>query len=385
MIAHLSQNAALQQARHAVDPSRLMQQAIDVQQIAAPTFHEAARAAYVTMQFASLCLADVETDDLQNVYARYPGQGDQRPILVSAHTDTVFPIKTDLSIRRETGRVYGPGLGDNSLGVAGLLRLAELLVQNEVQFPGDLWLVANVGEEGLGDLRGIRQVIDRLGDKVSATIVIEGLAFGYIYHAGIAVRRYCVQAKTGGGHSWLHYGRPSAVHGLAQLTGELATLRLPLKPRTTLNIGKLVGGTSINTIANSAELELDLRSENAGTLLALCSDVETLIAAAEEKYSLEIKSEICGDRPAGNISADHPLVLLADTVLKHVGVENPILERGSTDANIPLSCGYPAITIGLSRGGNTHRPDEFVELQYLRAGMTQLLLLVFSAYSLQPG
>ena len=385
MIAHLLQNAALQQALHAVDPARLTLLAIDVQQIAAPTFDEAARAAFVAKQLASFGLADVETDDLQNVYARYPSRGDRRPILVSAHTDTVFPFETDLSIRRETGRVYGPGLGDNSLGVAGLLWLAELLVQNEVQFPGDLWLVANVGEEGLGDLRGIRQVIDRLGDEVAATIVVEGLAFGYIYHAGIAVRRYCVQAKTGGGHSWLHYGRPSAVHGLAQLTGELATLQLPSKPRTTLNIGKLVGGTSVNTIANSAEFELDLRSEDAATLLALCNDVETLIAAAEEKYNLEIKSEICGDRPAGNIPADHPLVQLASTVLKYVGVDKPILERGSTDANIPLSRGYPAVTVGLSRGGNTHRPDEFVELQHLRAGMEQLLLLVFGAYSLQAG
>ena len=113
--------------------------------------------------------------------------------------------------------------------------------------------------------------------------------------------------------------------------------------------------------------------------------METLIAAAEEKYNLGIKSEICGDRPAGNIAAEHPLVQLAGTVLKHVGVEKPILEHGSTDANIPLSRGYPAVTIGLSRGGNTHRPDEFVELQHLRAGMTQLLLLIFSAYSLQPG
>ena len=326
----------------------------------------------------------METDDIGNVYGRLPSAGLRAPVLVTAHTDTVFPPDTDLAIRREAGRVYGPGLGDNALGVAALMELPALLQSADVELPGDLWLVAKVGEEGLGDLRGMRRAVDRLGETVGATIVLEGLAFGRIYNSGIGVRRYCVRASAPGGHAWMHFGRPSAVHGLVQLGSALTELQTPAAPRTTFNIGKISGGTSVNTIARTAELELDLRSEDDAILAKLARKVETTIAAVEERSKVKFKFEICGNRPSGQIPPEHPLVQLAVATLQHVGHAEPQLERGSTDANIPLSRGLPAVTVGLTSGGNTHRPDEYLEVELLQDGLRHIFLLVAGAFRISP-
>ena len=189
---------------------RVLDMACDIQQIPAPTFAEGARAAFVRERFAAEGLAEVEQDEIGNVFGRRPGQSAaSAPVLVTAHLDTVFPAGTPLTLVRQPGRIAGPGIGDNSLGVAGLFGL--LWALGGEGLPGDLYLAANVGEEGLGDLRGMRRVCDRLGARVRATIVLEGMALGHIYHAGLAVRRYRLTVRTEGGHSWLHFGRPSAI------------------------------------------------------------------------------------------------------------------------------------------------------------------------------
>lgn len=357
----------------------ILDRAIAIQQIPAPTFEEKERAAYVAREFTALGLQDVEVDGLGNVYARRPG-GPARPTLVTAHTDTVFPQGTDLSLKHIGDRVYGPGIGDNSLGVAGLFTLVEQLNQTDAQTSGDLWLAANVGEEGLGDLRGMREVVKRFGDKVRATIIIEGMAYGHVYHHAIGVHRLRISAHGEGGHSWHDYGRASAIHELAKLATQLAAIQPPSSPKTTLNIGQISGGTSVNTIAREASLELDLRSENPQTLTELVEQVNHILNTTRVE-GINFSHVITSQRPAGSISIHHPLIRLAAQTLQELGTE-PTYEMGSTDANIPLSLGLPATVIGLCHGGNAHRPDEYIETAMLDNGVKQLVRMVLGSYEL---
>lgn len=363
---------------------QVLERAIEIQQIPAPTFQEGARADFVRRQFQEEGLAEVSVDDVGNVYARLPGQGGRgrkrKPLVVSAHLDTVFPLETNLAVARRSARLCGPGIGDNALGVAGLFGLLWAVRRRGESLAGDLWLVANVCEEGLGDLRGMRAVVDRFSAGVTGYIVLEGMAFGQVYHRGLGVQRHCIKVTTSGGHSWVDYGRPSAVHELAGLVARLSALPLPASPRTTLNVGIIRGGTSVNTIAAQAELELDLRSEDVAALAALVEQVET-IAAALSRPGVQVHSSVIGRRPSGEISAGHPLVKHALRCLERQGVQ-PRLNIGSTDANIPFSQGFPAVCIGLSTGAGAHTGAEFIHTQPVAKGLAQLVDLVSGAYEL---
>lgn len=353
---------------------RLLDLAVAVQQIPSPTLYEGRRAGFVLSRFLADGLQAVELDQVGNVYARLPGAGSGRPLVVSAHLDTVFPSGTDLSVAREAERVCGPGIGDNSLGVAGLFGLVWALGERAVHLPGDVWLVANVGEEGLGNLRGMKAVVERFGDAPLLYLVLEGMALGQIYHRALAVRRYRITIRTSGGHSWIDYGQPSAVHELTALATQITALKVPAEPRTTLNVGTISGGTSVNTIAAGASLELDLRSEEQETLERVARQVEQVSqAAARQGVGMEV--EVIGERPAGEIPADHPLVKLAQDCLLGVGLE-PHLDIGSTDANLPLSRGLPALTVGLSSGGGAHTLHEFINIEPLEKGLNQVVGLV---------
>jgi acetylornithine deacetylase/succinyl-diaminopimelate desuccinylase-like protein len=318
-------------------------------------------------------------DDLGNVYGRRPGRAaDTRPVLLTAHTDTVFPAGMPLTLQRSSDRIAGPGIGDNSLGVAGLFGVLWSLA--DTQLPGDLWLVANVCEEGLGDLRGMRRVVSRLGERARATIVLEGMALGHIYHAAIGVRRYRITARTEGGHSWLHYGRASAIHALVRLAAQITALSLPANPKTTFNIGTISGGTTVNTIAREASLDLDLRSEAPAVLTGLAARVEAL-AASFNSAEMHIETRIIGDRPSGSLPREHPLVQLAARALDDLGVPYSF-ENGSTDANVPLSRGLPCVCLGLTRGGNSHRPDEYIETRDLDKGLESIVRVVKGVFEL---
>jgi len=360
---------------------RVLDLAIQIQRIPAPTFHEARRARYLREIFLNEGLLDVEIDDISNVYARLPGTGQAKPIIVSAHSDTVFPEDTDLSSRRAEQRICGPGIGDNCLGVAGLFGLIWLIKREKIELPGDLWLVANVGEEGLGDLRGMRAVVDRFGEDPLAYLIIEGMALGQIYHRALGVQRYRITVKTSGGHSWADYGHPSAINELAVMIGKLNQLSLPEDPRTTLNVGVIDGGFSVNTIAAQASLELDLRSEDTEALQTLVESVETLVEQANLP-EVQIEAEIIGQRPAGKIPAQHPLVQLAAQALVAQKLQ-PQFMIGSTDANIPLSRNFPAITIGLTIGKGAHTLDEYILTEPLEKGLDQLLDVVTGAFQAQ--
>ena len=353
---------------------KILKLAIDIQQIPAPTFDERKRADFLQKLYLAEGLDKVKIDEVGNLYGRIQGDSDAAPLVICAHLDTVFPAETDLRIARDPDRVTGPGIGDNSLGVAGMLGLLWLLRDQKESPRGDIWLVATVGEEGLGDLYGMRKVVDRFEDRPIAYLALEGMALGYIYHRALGVLRYRISAKTQGGHSWGHYGRPSAIHTLAKLIDQLTAIRLPRKPRTTLNVGVFSGGTSINTIAADASFELDLRSEAPDALTELIEIVQKLVSSAN-KPKVKIVAEQIGNRPAGGIPASHPLVALAEKSLMHVGME-PMLTTGSTDANIPLSRGYPTICLGITTGEGAHTVNEFIDTRHIENGMHQLLYLV---------
>jgi acetylornithine deacetylase/succinyl-diaminopimelate desuccinylase-like protein len=358
---------------------RVLDLATQIQQIPAPTFDEIGRAEMIREWFLQENLCNVELDDLGNVFARLPGDDQSRSIVVSAHSDTVFPRETDLAIKRDSDKIFGPGIGDNSLGVAGLFGLIWGLQQRRIRLPGDIWLVSNVCEEGLGDLKGMRAVVKRFENRPLAYLILEGMAYGEVFHRGLGVQRYRVTANTEGGHSWADYGVPSAIHDLAALLTKLTALEIPQKPRTSLNVGTISGGTSINTIAARAYFELDLRSENPETLRNLIEQVEALVFSANTA-SMKIEAEIIGQRPAGEISAKHPLVKLAVETLESQGTR-PHLNIGSTDANIPLSQGLPAICIGLTHGRGAHTIGEFIFPAYLQKGVEQIVEVVSKIFS----
>lgn len=357
--------------------------AVEVQQIPAPTGAEAVRANWVERKLAQLKLADVSQDSLYNVYARVPGRKQAPALLVSAHTDTVFAATTDLSVRvdEEAGRIYGPGIGDNSAGVAALLTLAELFVKLSAP-PVDIWLVANSGEEGLGDLRGMRAVVDRLGSSLGAAIVIEGMGLGRVVHRALGSRRYRITAHAPGGHSWSDFGSASAIHVLVQLASDLTRLRVPESPRTSFNIGRVSGGRSVNTIAQDASLELDLRSEDTAALEQAVSDVLEIVQNYQSpewvRRNVTVEAMVIGDRPPGGIDAGHPLVQAAMAALRDVGrSDEPDLRISSTDANIPLSRGIPSVCVGITEGAGAHRLEEWMEKKPLGQGMRHLALLTW--------
>ncbi|RJP49020.1 MAG: M20/M25/M40 family metallo-hydrolase [Anaerolineaceae bacterium] len=346
---------------------RVIELAMAIQQIPAPTFDEGERAQFVRAQFSEAGLLDVEIDLTGNVYGRLPG-GDKPALIVSAHLDTVFARGTNLRLTRDPERIHGPGIGDNSMGVAALFGLAWAL--RETRLRGDIWFVANTCEEGLGDLRGMKAVVDRFGANVRGYLVIEGAALGHVYHRAVGVHRYRISARTAGGHAWSDYGHPSAVHELAALTSQIALLSLPVAPRTTLNVGMIAGGTSVNTLAAEASLELDMRSESPRALTDLVSRVDALIETAN-RPGVRVKAEVIGHRPAGEIPTSHPLIELAVACTRAQGME-PSLIGGSTDANVPLSRGIPAVVMGVTTGGGAHTTSEFIDVKPVARGMKAL-------------
>ncbi len=356
------------------DIDQIAELCIAFQQVPAPTFAEHERAEFVAAQFRRAGLSEVEVDDAPNVYARVAGSGDGPGLMLSAHLDTVFPQETDLSVRREGDRIYGPGIGDNSMGLAGLLTLAQKLASSDEPPACDVWFVANAGEEGLGDLKGMRRALDRLGSQIKGCIILEGSTSHPwpLTHRGLGVRRYKIDVRARGGHSWGAFGEPSAIHTLVRIASLITRYKVPRKPRTTFNIGVIEGGTSVNTIAERAHLLLDLRSEDGAELSKLITRTEEMVAAANAIGDTQVTATVVGDRPTGEIPADHPLVCTASEILMDLGAASKAIRLGisSTDANIPLSRGLPAITLYLTQGHDVHRVDEWLSLDLLPTGMT---------------
>nr|MBN1229181.1 M20/M25/M40 family metallo-hydrolase [Anaerolineae bacterium] len=361
----------------------VIEEILALQAIPAPTFEEKERAAYTETRFRQVGLDSVGTDTVGNVYARLPGKAPSLPaVLVSAHLDTVFPRETDLTIRRDEahGRIYGPGIGDNCAGLAALICLASRMVKNGYRPPGDIWWVATVGEEGLGDLRGIREAVARLRDKLGVAVIIEGTGLGTVYNAGLGVKRLKVTIDGPGGHSWHRRESPSAIHQLVTLGAALVTgVDLSGRPARSLNIGIIEGGTSINTRAAHAQMGIDLRSVDANALLGLEKQVRAIIDQHAHEPALSLGTSVVSDRPSATLSPDHPLVLAALGAIDAFGFPSATLSRGSTDANITLHTRIPSVCIGITTGGKAHTTDEYIDIDPVATGMKQLSLLTLLA------
>ncbi len=339
--------------------------------VPAPTNDEAERARFVAEKLTALGHSDVTVDHLSDVVGRLPGKDSSRALLLAAHIDTVFPRDTQISVSREGDVLAAPGIGDNSVSVAAVAMVGQALEQLGHTPAVDILVTGNVGEEGLGDLRGMCAVVDSL-PHLGGAIAVEGHSLGRITNRAVGSRRLRVTVTGPGGHSWGDAGRPSAIHAIAGLVTRLDGIELSRDPKTTLNVGLVSGGISVNTIAPEASIVIDMRSTSAESLARLIARVEQEIAQTGFEQ-ISVKTETVGDRPAGELPQDRGLVPIGIAVLRSLGIE-ATCDASSTDANIPISRGIPAMCIGLTSGGNVHRVDEFIRLRPLATGFAQLVL-----------
>ena len=340
--------------------------------IPAPSYEERERAEFVAAAFDLVGLT-AEIDDMGNVITRRKGTGTAKSLMFAAHTDTVFPRGTEIKVTRTDTEMFGPAIGDNSLGVAGLLGLVGVLDEAGIETPGDLLLIANVGEEGLGNLRGIREMVDRFEGELGAVIAVEGHNVGRVTHAAVGSKRIRATVYGPGGHSWGAFGQPSAIHELGKIIAKISALKVPDDPKTTFNVGIIEGGVSVNTIAPKASAIIDMRSVDPASLDRLASQVEEIISSTKgDQIRTEI--EVLGERPAGRVDPSTKLVRVAGDILRELGLE-PELNASSTDANIAISRGIPAICVGLTQGGGAHRIEESIEIAPIKQGIAQLAML----------
>ena len=362
---------------------------IEICQIPAPPFNEQKRARYFRRKFIELGLRDAKIDAEGNVLALRRGTTADAPTLVvSAHLDTVFPLSTDLTPRFENTRIFAPGIMDDGCGLAALLALAEALETLKIETRGSILFVATVGEEGAGNLRGVRHLLTdgEFAKEIRAFISLDGAGVSQIVNRALGSRRYKVALAGGGGHSWLDAGAPNPVHAAGRIVSQLMAFReLSKKDKTTFNVGKIAGGTSVNSIPTTAEIEVDLRSESSNELQRLDAFFRRAVyeAVSEENsvgrkgYApLELNLKLTGDRPSGETKSNHRLIRLAVEATQAVGGE-PNLTISSTDANLPMSLDIPAITIGAGGAGDKmHTTSEWYDPTGREIGLNRALLLI---------
>ncbi|MCC6704324.1 MAG: M20/M25/M40 family metallo-hydrolase [Thermomicrobiales bacterium] len=343
--------------------------------IPAPTFEEGNRAEFFARALRDRGIEPVTIDDIANVTARVPGRDRSGAMVLAGHLDTVFPIDTPITAERRGDRLFGPGVGDNCLGAAAVAMVPELLKRVGVEPAIDLVLTGNVGEEGLGDLRGVRRVMQETPD-LRGLIAVEGHNLGRVTHMAVGSRRIQVRVDGPGGHSWGDFGRPNAIHVAAEIIADLAKIPTPAAPKTTLSTGMISGGISINTIPPTVTFLVDMRSVDHASLIATYEAAERILG--RERAGVEVTWELIGDRPAGAVPFKAPIVKHALDTLRELGI-SPIADASSTDANIAISQGLPAICIGLTSGANAHRPDEYIDVPPIAIGLAQLAALVILA------
>ncbi len=348
------------------NPWTLTQQA-ELCEIPAPPFGEAARGEAVRQRFLSLGLRQVRVDAEGNVIGERPGSGAGPRVALTAHLDTVFPDSTDVRVTRQGTRLMGPGIGDDCRGLAVILAVARALDRARVATPGTIVFVATVGEEGPGNLRGVRHLFDqRSAGQLDGFISVDGTGLGLTSRA-IGSHRYRVTFQGPGGHSFGGFGMPNPIHALGRAIAELSELVVPVNPRTTFSVGMVQGGTSVNSIAMSTAMDVDFRSERQEILDQLDGRLRRIVreAVAAEKArwpmsqtGLEAVITDIGRRPAGGQPDDAPIVQAAVGAARRLGF-TPSLSASSTDANYPMSLGVPAVTIdGGGEGRGAHSLSE---------------------------
>lgn len=351
-----------------------------IAQTPAPTFDEGQRADLITGLWEGLGYP-CERDAVGNVVTRVAPAGTeaQAALAVMAHLDTVFSLDTDVTVRQDGDRYSGPGVGDNSASLAVVTAFLRDLRGHTATLKRPLWVVANVGEEGLGDLRGAKHFLAQHRAGLGALLAVDGY-LGVAVTKGVGVRRYKARFLGPGGHSWGDEA-PSALHALGLAISALYALHKPLSPRTTLNVGTANGGNSVNSIAASAELLLDLRSLSPGHLLELDSRAQDVLNRAARDAGVKLSLERVGDRPGGDLQAGR-LLELAQQAAREQRLDFR-QASSSTDANAAVPHGLPALTLGVYRGGNAHREDEWVQGSSLPVGL-RLLRRVVELYQHRP-
>jgi acetylornithine deacetylase/succinyl-diaminopimelate desuccinylase-like protein len=378
MLAELVQEPSVVRAFAEIETHHedLVQLIIRLCEIASPTFAEGARARAVAEELRALGLQDVHVDATNNVLGVLAGSAPGPTFLLDAHTDTVFPAGTDVRVRREDGKLKAPGVGDDTANLACGLFLLRLVRDCGLSVPGTLIFSGTAGEEGLGDLCGIKAVMQELSGRVDYVLALDG-QLGRICNQGVGSHRYQITVKAQGGHSWADFGASSAIHALGATIAKISSLEVPKTPRTTFNVGMISGGTSVNTIAESAEMLLDLRSVSAEELTNLETRVLAILPEVEHAYNVHVEPRLVGDRPAGSRADTTWMVDTIRQVHTTLGLQTQV-NAASTNANVPLSQGIPAVVIGTYTGRGTHRLDEWIDERSIILGLKQLTLTVLA-------
>jgi acetylornithine deacetylase/succinyl-diaminopimelate desuccinylase-like protein len=380
------------------NPKTIMDWQAELTAIPAPPFGEAARSEWIAARFAEIGLISIETDAVGNVFGLLPAahlspESSGPVIVLSAHLDTVFPIETPLNPTVEGNRLTAPGACDNGAGVAGMLAIAQALVLAKAEVPVLLIFLGNVGEEGEGDLRGVRHLYEQsaVAGRIAAHIVLDGAGAESTVTQALGSRRYRITISGPGGHSFTDAGTPNPITALASALAILAQTELPEEPRTTLNIGTINGGTSVNSIPESATASVDFRSTDSEPLQHLESVLHHAVEEAVTYWNERAKPGAAhirgllsstitriGDRPAAHLGADSLLLETLHAVDRHLGVHTE-LHLGSTDANIPLSLGIPALSMGAGgEGSGAHTQAEWYSAKGREIGLKRVLLLTLA-------
>lgn len=366
---------------------------LEIARIPAPPFGESARAKWLHDKFAGIGLQPVEIDELGNVIAVLPGQDRALPaVAISAHLDTVFPANTEIKIHEDRDRIYGPGISDNAAGVTAMLAVAMAMRDTQIRCESDVMFIGNVGEEGEGDLRGIRHLFEKSpwGERIGYTLVIDGSGTDAIIGQALGSRRFEVVVRGPGGHSWSDFGQPNPIVALSRIVSRFSQTSLPSQPKTTFNFGVISGGTSVNSIPQMAQVSIDLRSASEQELQRLEDElrgvVQTEIPArgregAQVKLSCELRK--IGDRPAGELPSNARILEVVRAVDAHLSIESHI-RRASTDANIPISMGREAVTLGAGgAGGGAHTLHEWFDPAGRSLALKRILLAVLALAGLE--
>ncbi len=352
-------------------------------EIPAPPFQEAQRAAAVKLLLASSGL-EVQIDKTGNVVGELRGANEKEVVVLSAHLDTVFPASTEIKVRRDGDRLLAPGISDNGTGLAALVAIARACHEAHIKPRRTILFVADVGEEGEGNLRGMRALIEAYKPKLKAVIVLDGSGTDHVTTKALASRRLEATITGPGGHSWSDFGMPNPINALVRASVRFINTKVPVAPRTTFNVGQIEGGTSVNSIPYEAKLKVDIRSESEDELTKLESALRECIAAGvrdemessrdRTKGKLEWKVELLGSRPGGELPANSAVLAALRSADEFVGNQSRV-ERSSTDANVPLAHGIDAISIGAGgTGGGAHSLQEWYEPAGRELGLKRALL-----------
>jgi len=390
-IARLASDRRVHTAFHWLHLHELQLRQWQLQMIAipAPLFDEGARAGWFLERFRELGLADVRLDEVGNALGVLGGAGAGPCVLLSAHLDTVFPSTTDCTPREDGARILAPGACDNAAGLTALLALAACMKYAELSPPCPILFAANVGEEGPGDLRGMRHLFNG-AHEIAAAIALEGSGNATVVDRALGGRRFRITISGPGGHSWADAALPNPIFALSEALVALSRIELPQTPRTTLHCGTISGGTSVNSIPESATADIDLRSVSAAqlvlteaeALVVIRSAIRAANASAAPQHQLDLEISLIGDRPAGALAIDSPLYKSLLAVDRHFGISTEA-RIGSTDANLPLSIGVPALAIGAGgSGGGIHTLHEWYDPTGREFALRRILLHLLDACTL---